>query len=118
MALSIQQMADLAYNAAGEKKAKDITVLDLSKISAMCDYFVICSGGSGPQVKAIAENIEEKLSEQGIEPLRREGLREGSWILLDYGDIVVHVFKEEEREFYKLEKLWGDAPVVEVSSES
>lgn len=117
MELSIQQMVDIAHNAAEEKKAKDITVLDLSKISVMCDYFIICSGGSGPQVKAIAESVEEKLSEQGIEPKRREGLREGSWILLDYGDIVVHVFKEEEREFYKLERLWGDAPVVEVSTE-
>lgn len=117
MALSIQQMVDIARSAAEGKKAKDITVLDLSSISAMCDYFIICSGGSGPQVKAIAENVEEKLSEQGVEPKRREGLREGAWVLLDYGDIVVHVFKEEEREFYKLERLWGDAPVVEAPSQ-
>ncbi|WP_031513206.1 ribosome silencing factor [Desulfofalx alkaliphila] len=112
MTLSIQQIVDVARNAAEEKKAQDITVLNISGISVICDYFVICSGQTGIQVKAIAENIIDRLIERGVAPKRREGLREGNWILLDYGDVVVHVFREEERAFYNLERLWGDAQVV------
>lgn len=114
MTISIQQIVDTAYQAAESKKARDITVLNISEISTLCDYFIICSGGSTPQVKAIAEHIEEKLAEQQVIPLRREGIREGDWVLLDYGDVVVHIFKDEEREFYNLERLWGDAKVVEI----
>lgn len=114
MTISIQQIVDTAYHAAEAKKARDITVLNINEISTLCDYFIICSGGSTPQVKAIAEHIEEKLAEQHVIPLRREGIREGDWVLLDYGDIVVHVFKDEEREFYNLERLWGDAKVVDI----
>ena len=115
MANTIQQIMDVACSAAEDKRARDITVLDISPISTLCDYFIICSGGSSTQVKAIAENILEKLSDHGILPKRREGLREGSWILLDYGDVVVHIFQEEQRYFYNLERLWGDAEVVNVS---
>ena len=114
MTISIKQIVDAAYHAAEAKKARDITVLNISEISTLCDYFIICSGGSTPQVKAIAEHIEEKLAEQHVNPLRREGIREGDWVLLDYGDIVVHIFKDEERDFYNLERLWGDAKVVDI----
>lgn len=114
MTVDIQKIVNIAYNAAESKKARDIIVLNIGEISTLCDYFLICSGGSTPQVKAIAEEIEKKLSEQQIMPLRREGFTQGDWILLDYGDVVVHVFKDEERDFYNLERLWGDAEVVNI----
>ena len=96
--------------AAGDKKAHDIVILDLQGITTMTDHFIICSAGSTTQVKAIADNIEEKLEEQGYKPAHKEGFREGRWVLLDYGDAVAHVFVDEERAFYNLERLWGEAP--------
>lgn len=116
MSTSIDQILKIAYQAAADKKAKDITVLSISEVSTLGDYFIICSGGSIPQVKAIAEHIEAKLVAQQIYPLRREGLREGEWVLLDYGDLVVHVFKDKERNFYNLERLWGDAKPLGVEN--
>ncbi|HMM22772.1 MAG TPA: ribosome silencing factor [Selenomonadales bacterium] len=95
--------------AASDKKARDIMVMDLEGVSLIADHFVICSANSTTQVQAIADNIEEKLEEQGIRALRKEGYREGRWILLDYGACVAHVFVEEDRRFYNLERLWGDA---------
>lgn len=116
MALSPKKIVDIAHEAAADKKALDITVLDISHISIICDYFLICTGRSSTQVQAVAENIEAKLKDAGIKPLRIEGFREGSWILVDYGDVVVHVFQEAERDFYNLERLWGDANVIEMSA--
>ncbi|MBM7855689.1 ribosome-associated protein [Desulfohalotomaculum tongense] len=116
MNLSIQQMVDEACRAAEEKKAHDIVVLDISGVSVICDYFIICSANSTTQVKAIAENIQDKMARQGVALKHREGLREGNWVLLDYGDVVVHIFREKERHFYNLERLWGDAEVVHSSA--
>lgn len=116
MTLSAKEMVDIAHKAADDKKAVDITVLDISHISIICDYFLICTGRSSTQVQAVAEHIKEKLEEAGVRPLRIEGFREGSWILLDYGDVVIHVFQEMERDFYNLERLWGDAQVVEMTA--
>ena len=99
--------------AAREKKAYDIVVLYVGALTTVCDYFFLASGRSTVQVKAIAEHIEEKLSQQGVSVIRREGFREGRWVLLDFGDLVAHIFEESEREFYGLERLWRDAPVVE-----
>lgn len=112
MTLTPEQVASLAAQAAEDKKARDVIILDIHDISVICDYFVICSGFSSTQVKAIAENVEEKLEEMGISKLRIEGYKDGRWILLDYGSIVVHIFQESDREFYNLEHLWGDAKVV------
>lgn len=112
MTLLPEQVASLAAEAAEDKKARDVIILDIHDISVICDYFVICSGMSSTQVKAVAENVEEKLEEYGIRKLRIEGLKEARWILLDYGSVVVHVFQEQDREFYNLEHLWGDAKVV------
>lgn len=81
----------------------------------MADFFVICSGESTPQVKAIAELIEEKFNEMGIKPLGIEGLKYSHWVLIDYGDIIIHIFKEETRAFYELEKLWIDAKRIQLS---
>ncbi|NPV73820.1 MAG: ribosome silencing factor [Pelotomaculum sp.] len=114
MALNPQAVVNIAVKAAEDKKAEDIVVLDIREISIIADYFVICSGRSGPHVQAVVENIQEKLAEKGVRALRREGFREGGWVLLDYGDVVIHVFQEAERQFYNLERLWGDAQVVAI----
>ncbi len=112
MSLSPQAVVNIAVMAAEDKKAFDITVFDIREVSNIADYFVICSGRSKAHTQAVAENIQDKLEEAGICSLRREGFREGRWVLLDYGDVVVHVFQEAERRFYNLERLWGDAQVV------
>lgn len=91
------------------KKAHDIVYIDVEGKSSLCDYFVICSGRSTTQVKSLAENLEEKLSkEYGLEPRRREGVREGRWAVLDYADVIVHIFNDDMRDFYHLERLWED----------
>lgn len=98
---------------AAEKKGEDILVLDLRELTLVTDYFVICTGTTTIQIKAIAEAVEEAMSQEGCHPLGREGLEDGRWVLLDYGDVVVHLFAPEERKYYKLERLWGDAERVE-----
>lgn len=108
----------LIADAASDKKAQDIVFIDMRNVSLVADYFIICSGSSVPQVKAIADNIEEKLAEAGVEMIHREGYREGRWVLLDYGTCVAHIFLTEEREFYHLERLWGDAPQEEYEEEA
>jgi ribosome-associated protein len=105
-------MAKIAALAAEEKKARDILTLDISNLTTIADYFVICGAGSSVQAQAIADNIEEKLRFEGCDLLHAEGRSQGNWILLDYGGLVAHVFREEDRRFYNLEQLWGDAPVV------
>lgn len=98
------------------KKARDIVGIDLHEVSSVADYFLIMSGSNKPQLKAISDNIEEKLAEQGLRPLRIEGYREAEWILLDYGSLVVHIFVDEQRDYYNLERLWGDAPAYKFES--
>lgn len=98
-----------AVHAALDKKAQDLRVLNLGPVSDFTDYFLICSGSSERQVQAIAEAIEEALRASGSRPIHVEGQRAGNWVLLDYGDLVAHVFQPEPREFYGLEKLWSDA---------
>lgn len=90
------------------KKAEDILIIDVTEKTTLCDYFVIASGHSTTQVKALCDHVEEKLSEEGIEPRRTEGVREGRWGVLDYGDVIVHIFNDESRLFYHLERLWQD----------
>jgi ribosome-associated protein len=99
-----------AVELALERKARDVTVLDLRGISSATDYFVIASGRSDVQVKAIAEHVVEELREQDVRAGHVEGLTGGRWVLLDYIDFVVHVFHPQARAFYQLENLWGDAP--------
>jgi len=89
-------------------------ILEVKNLSSFTDFFVICSGNSDRQVQAIAAHLEEKLGQGGIRPLSIEGKREGRWILLDYGDVVIHVFYQPVREFYNLERLWSDAPRIEL----
>jgi ribosome-associated protein len=103
-----------AARAALDKKAKDILILDLNSLTTIAEYFVICSGESTTQVKAITELIKEKFNEAGIKPLGIEGLNYSHWILMDYGDVIIHIFEEETRTFYELEKLWIDAGRVQI----
>ncbi|MDA8078889.1 MAG: ribosome silencing factor [Nitrospiraceae bacterium] len=102
----------MAARAALKKKADDLIILDLDGLTIIADYFIICSGESTTQVKAIAESVEHELADNGVRPLGIEGLDYSHWVLLDYGDIIVHVFERETREYYNLEKLWMDAKVV------
>jgi ribosome-associated protein len=111
-----EQLADWAAEYASDKKASDIVVLDLRGILGYADYFVICSGGTDRQTKAIHDAINEGMKKEHGQLARRvEGLPEASWVLLDYVDVVVHVFTPEVREYYRLEQLWGEAPRREVA---
>lgn len=108
--MEIKEMARAIAAAADDKKAQDILLLNMEGLSPVTDYYVICSAGNSNLVKTIADNIEDKLGEQGVFPKHKEGYADGRWVLLDYGDIVAHIFLEEERNFYNLEQLWADAP--------
>lgn len=96
------------------KKGFDIKILDLRNVSSIADYFVVCSADVDRQVKAIADEIDKVLTEQGIKCFHKEGFETLNWVLLDYFDVVVHVFRAESRAYYNLEKFWGDAPVISV----
>ena len=106
-------IVDCAYSI----KAEDIVVLDLRGLTIIADFFIICTGNSSIQIRAIAGKIEDKMREQGFRKLRIEGYQEASWILVDYGDVVVHIMAAEQREFYQLEKFWADAPRLELNLE-
>lgn len=110
MNLTPQQVARKIAAAASDKKARDILLLNMENLSPLTDYFIIASADNVTLVKAVADNIEEKLAEEGILPSHTEGYAEGHWILMDYGDCVAHIFLEEDRDFYNLEQLWADAP--------
>ena len=104
----------LCVNASIKKKAKNLTILNVKEFSSFADYFIICSGTSDRQVQAIAASIQEILKDYGILPLGVEGERLGKWILIDYEDVIIHVFYEPIREFYDIERLWSDAPCMKV----
>ena len=104
----------LCINASLEKKAKNLMLLKVKELSAFTDYFLICSGASDRQVQAIATSIREKMKKNGMLPLGVEGESHGQWILMDYDDVVVHIFYEPVREFYDIERLWSEAPRMEV----
>ncbi len=109
-----RELAETAAHAAADKKASNIVLLDVSDQLVITDVFVIASAPNERQVGAIVDNVEEKLLAAGHKPVRREGAREGRWVLLDYVDVVVHVQHDEERAFYGLERLWKDCPQLEV----
>jgi len=103
-----------AARAALDKRAVGLVVLDVRGISSVTDYFLVCSGRSTTQVEAIADAVRAELKADGVRPLHSEGVAESGWILLDYGDVLVHVFLEATRAYYALERLWGDAPAMEL----
>jgi len=108
------ELLKIAADAAMAKKARDPVALDLRDLNGVCDYFFICSASSEVQVKAVAESVEEKLRERGARPWHVEGLAGRRWVLLDYVEVVVHVFHEKTREYYMLDRLWGDARSVDL----
>lgn len=108
-----RELVAAAARAASSKQARDIVILDVRDLIVITDYFLIATGGTDRQVRTVAEEIERALRDLGVKPVRREGEREGRWVLLDFVDFVAHVFHDEDREYYRLERLWGDAPVVE-----
>ncbi|MBQ2834577.1 MAG: ribosome silencing factor [Clostridia bacterium] len=113
-----KDLALLAAKALDDKRAKDITVLKVDEMTVITDYMVIATGRSVPQVKALADNVEEELAKQDVFPKRTEGYAEGRWCVLDFGDVMVHVFHEQDREYYQLERLWADGTnEVELSFE-
>ena len=113
---SLEKALDCA-RAAIEKKAENVKILDLTGISGFTDYFVICSGVSDRQIQSICDSVQSSIEANGHETLSVEGYSEGRWVLMDFGDVVTHVFLDALREYYDLEKLWADAPRVKVPSE-
>lgn len=109
------QLADICARIAADNKGEDIVILDVRKISSFTDFFVILSGRSTRHVQALAESLENELRSKRVSSSRAEGLSEGKWVLLDFADVVVHIFYHEQRDFYDLEGLWHDAPRVEVT---
>ena len=110
-----REVARVAAQAAYDKKAEDVVVLDLTELSDVCDYFVIATGSNRRLADAVIDEVEERVAKSCNEhPFSIEGRDEGSWILMDYGSVLVHVFTPEARDYYRLEKLWGDAPHVEL----
>ena len=109
-----KQMAQLVCRALDEKKGRDIKVIDIHDVSVIADYFVIASGSNQNQVQAMVDNVQEELFKAGYEMKQMEGYREGNWILLDFGDIIIHIFDKENRLFYDLERIWKDGKEVSI----
>ena len=115
MTLSIEEKTRVCALAADSRKAHNIVVLDVEPLSSIADRFLICSGTSDRQIKAIADAIRDELSQQGEKPLAVEGYAQGTWILIDCVDLILHIFDDETRDFYNLEHLWHQAPRIEVA---
>ena len=107
------EIVKTAVEALRDKKAEDVTVIDITGVSSIADYFIIANGTNESQVRALVDNVEEELAKAGYEVKQREGYGLGSWVLLDFGDIIVHVFDRENRVFYDLERIWRDGTVIE-----
>lgn len=114
MELELNNIIYCVHKAINKRSGDNIVVLDIKKVSPICDYFIIASGTSARQVKLIVDEIQNELSKQDVDLLRREGYDSGRWVLLDYGDIVIHIFHEEERKFYNIEGIWKDAGKVNI----
>lgn len=112
--MDLREKSLLSSKVAEDKKAFDVVILDLKEYSSITDYFMICSGNSTRQVQAIADGIDGILRKKGIRPFGIEGHNEARWILMDYGDLIIHIFYEETRKFYDLERLWDSAPRVKL----
>lgn len=109
------EMVKLIYKAMEDKKAEDIKILDIGDVSTIADYFLICSGTNSSQLEAIIDNITETLGRAGYDSKRTEGGRNSGWVLIDYGDVVVHIFSKEDRLFYDLERIWRDGRSIDIN---
>ena len=114
--MNSKEMAKLVCTVLEEKKAEDIKVINIEEVSVLADFFIIASGTNRNQVQAMADNVEETLGKEGVNPKQIEGYQTANWVLLDYGDVIVHVFDEENRLFYDLERIWRDGKSVEVEA--
>jgi len=110
-----KEMAKIAYHALDEKKGEDIRIIDIAGISVLADYFIIANGSSESQVQAMVDNVEEEMHKAGYSLKQREGYGSGNWVLLDFGDVIVHVFDKENRLFYDLERIWRDGKNIEIT---
>ncbi|HJA33283.1 MAG TPA: ribosome silencing factor [Candidatus Mediterraneibacter merdigallinarum] len=110
-----KEMARIAWNALNDKKGEDIKIIDITGISVLADYFIIANGTNDSQVNAMVDNVEEELHKAGYPLKQREGRASGSWVLLDFGDIIVHVFDKENRLFYDLERIWKDGKITDIA---
>jgi len=115
--LTTLEIAYKAKDAMVEKKATDMLLIDIAKITEIAEYFMLCSARNRAQAQAIADEIMEKLEAEDIRPLRKEGYESGGWILLDYGSLIIHIFQPEEKEYYKLERLWSDGAFTHFDEE-
>lgn len=113
--MTVDTIWQSAVHTLDKHKAEDIRVLEVSGITSIADYFLLASGGSANQVRSLADYVEEELAKIGKRPLRNEGYHSGEWITLDYGDVLIHVFRRETRDFYDLERLWVDAADVDIT---
>ena len=109
-----KEMARIAYDALSDKKGEDIKIIDITEVSVLADYFIIANGNSDSQVNALVDNVEEELHKAGYHLKQREGRANSSWILLDFGDIIVHVFDKDNRLFYDLERIWKDGKDITI----
>lgn len=116
--MNSKELAKIAYKALDDKKGVNIKVIDISEISIIADYFIIAGGNNENQVKAMADNVEEELHKVGINPNNIEGYTAANWILMDFGDIIIHVFNEDDRLFYDLERIWRDGKTVSIDMEA
>lgn len=107
-----KEIARITYQSLDEKKAEDIKVIEIGDITIIADYFIIANGTNSSQVQALVDNVQQVLTKHGYEPKRIEGVRSASWILMDYGDVVVHIFSKEDRLFYDLERIWRDGKII------
>ena len=110
-----KEMAKIAYHALDEKKGEDIRIIDIAGISVLADYFIIANGSSESQVQAMVDNVEEEMHKAGYSLIQREGYGSGNWVLLDFGDVIVHVFDKENRLFYDLERIWRDGKNIGIA---
>ena len=110
-----RELALLAARALSEKKGREIQVLEIADLTTLADYFVLCTGSSNTQINALCDEVEKELDQLGEQPIHREGYRGGTWVLLDYGCVAIHVFNEEARAFYGLERLWSDGHALDLT---
>ncbi|MCD7769436.1 MAG: ribosome silencing factor [Oscillospiraceae bacterium] len=109
------EAAKLAVQALADKQASDIRLLKTTELTVLADYFLICTANSTPHVRTLYDEVDRRLSEAGMPPVRREGYRNSNWLLLDFGCLIVHIFQKETREFYNLERLWSDAQEIDIA---